>query len=488
MSQHDLSIANQGFPAFRSDLNDALQALGSMQSGTSAPATTFANMLWYDTTNNIVKIRNEDNDAWISLFTLDQSTDLLSAISTGTLTTSSTVTHNGGTANGVAYLNGSKVLTTGSALVFDGTNLGVGVTPSAWGTYKAMEIGAVGNGMLGWAASDFSMVSGCYYSGGWKWAATNSLGATNFEQYNGAYYWNIAAPTSHTAGNAIASFTQAMTLDANGKLNIGGTTTPSAGASQLSLSGYSGNDGGLQLNASGGAGGLIATPGGAGLRFLTYTGSVGSESYTERARINSSGNWVFPYGWLKNSPDGAVPCLAIGTSDTALMFINVSQKRIIPRTEANSASDNQIDLGDAGSRFKTLYAGTGSINTSDAREKTSVTPLTAEEINAAAQIAESVGTYQWLQAVEEKGASARRHAGLTVQRAIEILQANNLNPFSYGFICYDEWPEETNADGEVTKEAGNRYSFRPDELNLFISRGQQAIIQQLQADVAALKA
>jgi hypothetical protein len=42
-----------------------------------------------------------------------------------TLTTSSTVTINGGTANGVAYLNGSKVLTTGSALTFDGTNLTV---------------------------------------------------------------------------------------------------------------------------------------------------------------------------------------------------------------------------------------------------------------------------------------------------------------------------------------------------------------------------
>jgi hypothetical protein len=42
-----------------------------------------------------------------------------------TLTTSSTVTINGGTVNGVAYLNGSKVLTTGSALTFDGTNLTV---------------------------------------------------------------------------------------------------------------------------------------------------------------------------------------------------------------------------------------------------------------------------------------------------------------------------------------------------------------------------
>jgi len=48
-----------------------------------------------------------------------------STVAATTLTTSSTVTHNGGTANGVAYLNGSKVLTTGSALVFDGTVLTV---------------------------------------------------------------------------------------------------------------------------------------------------------------------------------------------------------------------------------------------------------------------------------------------------------------------------------------------------------------------------
>jgi hypothetical protein len=40
-----------------------------------------------------------------------------------TLSASSTVTLSGGTANGVAYLNGSKALTSGSALTFDGTNL-----------------------------------------------------------------------------------------------------------------------------------------------------------------------------------------------------------------------------------------------------------------------------------------------------------------------------------------------------------------------------
>ena len=57
-------------------------------------------------------------------------------------TNSPTVT--GGTANGVAYLNGSKVLTTGSALVFDGSNLGVGVTPSAWNQNRAIDLGYSG--------------------------------------------------------------------------------------------------------------------------------------------------------------------------------------------------------------------------------------------------------------------------------------------------------------------------------------------------------
>jgi hypothetical protein len=49
-----------------------------------------------------------------------------------TLSASGDVTLSGGTANGVAFLNGSKVLTTGSALTFDGTNFAT--TGSATGT------------------------------------------------------------------------------------------------------------------------------------------------------------------------------------------------------------------------------------------------------------------------------------------------------------------------------------------------------------------
>lgn len=75
MSQNDFSIANQTFPNTRTDLNNALQALASNSSGTSVPSTTYASQFWYDTSTNKFYIRNEDNDANIQLFELDQTND-----------------------------------------------------------------------------------------------------------------------------------------------------------------------------------------------------------------------------------------------------------------------------------------------------------------------------------------------------------------------------------------------------------------------------
>lgn len=73
MAQHDFDIANQSAPNFRADLNDALEALATLSSGATAPSTTYANMLWYDTANNILKMRSEADDAWINIGYLDQS-------------------------------------------------------------------------------------------------------------------------------------------------------------------------------------------------------------------------------------------------------------------------------------------------------------------------------------------------------------------------------------------------------------------------------
>tara|TARA_Y100001963_G_scaffold113644_1_gene157439 strand:- start:439 stop:951 length:513 start_codon:yes stop_codon:yes gene_type:complete len=75
MAQHDYVIANQGFPAFRADLNSALAAIVSNNSGSSVPSTTYAYQLWYDTGNNQWKMRNADNDAFITLATFNQTND-----------------------------------------------------------------------------------------------------------------------------------------------------------------------------------------------------------------------------------------------------------------------------------------------------------------------------------------------------------------------------------------------------------------------------
>ena len=75
MAQHDYVIDNQTFPATRTDINNVLQAIVSANSGGTQPSTMYAYQLWYDSGNNILKIRNADNDAWISLFTFDQTAD-----------------------------------------------------------------------------------------------------------------------------------------------------------------------------------------------------------------------------------------------------------------------------------------------------------------------------------------------------------------------------------------------------------------------------
>ena len=72
MSQHDFDIANQTASNARVDINLALKALGSLSSGATAPTTTYANMLWYDTGANILKMRSEADDAWISMGYLHQ--------------------------------------------------------------------------------------------------------------------------------------------------------------------------------------------------------------------------------------------------------------------------------------------------------------------------------------------------------------------------------------------------------------------------------
>ena len=250
------------------------------------------------------------NDAGVfggdTTFTFNKTTDTLSL---SNLTASGTTTLSGGTANGVVYLNASKQVTTGTGLVFDGTNLGIGtslpgqklevqdgnsqvrnsttqtqgtvlsygltfrssnqigqdrgtiaaikpyfgtasdndfglafqtqattaggvttkalldpsgnlglgVTPSAWGSnYIAMQV-AGGAGLMG-SSSGAWLAGNCYFDNtNWRYVTTNNATMLNMAA-NGTF--NFFTAPSGTAGAAI-SFTQAMTLDASGNLILG---------------------------------------------------------------------------------------------------------------------------------------------------------------------------------------------------------------------------------------------------------------------------
>mgnify|MGYP002622270098 CR=1 FL=1 len=97
MAQHDYDIANQSGANFRADLNNALDAIVSNNSGSSQPSTTFAYEWWIDTSANLLKLRNSANNAWITLpLSITASNETSGALTVnGNLTTTGTVDVNG---------------------------------------------------------------------------------------------------------------------------------------------------------------------------------------------------------------------------------------------------------------------------------------------------------------------------------------------------------------------------------------------------------
>jgi hypothetical protein len=97
MAQHDMNIANQGFPAFRSDLNNSLSAIFSTHSGTSRPSGAVTGTIWLDTTSaSSPTLKYYDGADDISLATLDHSGNTVnwldSTVSITGLSTSATGT------------------------------------------------------------------------------------------------------------------------------------------------------------------------------------------------------------------------------------------------------------------------------------------------------------------------------------------------------------------------------------------------------------
>ena len=70
MAQHDYVIDNASGATVRADINSALSAIQSLNSGTSEPSSTAAGMLWLDTTGGApyaLKVRDAGNNHWLTL-------------------------------------------------------------------------------------------------------------------------------------------------------------------------------------------------------------------------------------------------------------------------------------------------------------------------------------------------------------------------------------------------------------------------------------
>jgi len=221
-----------------------------------------------------------------------------------------------GTFKFIVASSNASVYTTAATIDSSG-NLGLGVTPSAWAgasvNYNTFQFGISSVTNVANSAAEFSYNQYIDSSGTRRYIASNT--ALYYRIGNTQHQWFTAA--SGTAGNAI-TFTQAMTLDADGDLGIG-TTNPTTKL-HVSSSGFNvatfnstfgqmaisfANSGtifsqigsGLSVSATGGANDLgLGTNGSATANIIFATGA----SYTERMRLNSSGNLglgVVPSAW-----------------------------------------------------------------------------------------------------------------------------------------------------------------------------------------------
>ncbi len=111
MAQHDYVIANANGATVRADINNALLAISSTNSGSSEPSTPYAYEMWVDTSNNLLKLRNAANDGWITLGV--------------SITASNTVDINGGAIDGTPI--GASSASTGAFSTLSTTdNLSIG--------------------------------------------------------------------------------------------------------------------------------------------------------------------------------------------------------------------------------------------------------------------------------------------------------------------------------------------------------------------------
>ena len=148
MAQSDMTIQNQSFPSFRSDLNDALSAINSMQSGTSRPSSAVAGTMWLDTTSaSSPTIKFFDGTDDISFATIDYAANTVNFIDS-----SVTLGANLTDIDGLANTDGNFIVGDGANFVAESgatarTSLGVGTGDDV--QFDSFGVGTAASGTTG---------------------------------------------------------------------------------------------------------------------------------------------------------------------------------------------------------------------------------------------------------------------------------------------------------------------------------------------------
>jgi hypothetical protein len=289
-------------------------------------------------------------------------------------------------------------------------------------------------------------------------------GGTTYGQiyFNNASPYDMSMMHQDVTGSLIfgTNDTERMRIDASGTVLVGTTSTSLYNDT---------SGGGINLSANGGV--TLAKQSSSASDPVLLLNNTGTDG--QIVDFRKDGTAVGSIGTIASR-------LFIGNDDVFLTFQGASD-RIYPASSSGGGRDNAIDLGDAGARFKDIYATNGTIQTSDAREKTAVRELTDAEMRVAKKLSKNIGFFQWLSAVEEKGEDARSHCGQTVQGVIAEFEAEGLDAFDYAMVCYNSW------EAEGSTEAGDRFSLRTDQLNHFMIRGLAQSQEELEARLSALE-
>ena len=215
---------------------------------------------------------------------MSASPTLTGTISAAAATLSSDLTLSGGTANGVGYLNGSKVLTTGSALTFDGTS-----TLAIAGTVPVIALN--GSATTGMRGVDFQY-SGTSYGDIKLNVNSGELEIVSGQAGQSGYFQTFKINGSEqmrltSTGLGIGTSSPSQKLDVRGSVYVQRDTNPTnALAVQLTNQTTTSNNGcRLSFDAYNIGSSALGIPSdSASLAF--YTGGV----TTERMRLDSSGN------------------------------------------------------------------------------------------------------------------------------------------------------------------------------------------------------